>query len=819
MKHLARTVLALASLTVTLPAAERVEISEFLAVNAAGLADEDGDRSDWIELHNPGAAPVKLTGWSLTDARSEPRRWRFPDAEIPAGGYLVVFASDKDRSVAGRSLHTNFKLKAKGDYLALIRADGSVADAFAPAYPNQTEDVSYGRAGDGTKNFLLVPTPGQPNTTVLQGRVAEVTLNQRRGFHDRPFTLALATTTPGAAIRYTLDGTAPTAEHGQSYQTPIGVKGTTVLRVAAFKDGFVPATTATHTFLFPADIIRQSADGLPPAGWPYSWGANRVDYGMDPEIANDPRFKDEIIPALKAIPSISIVMNLDDLFGPQNGIYSNPGRDGRETEKPASVEYLRTDGVAGFQIDAGIRVRGGFSRMPMNPKHAFRLFFRKEYGEAKLKYPLFGSTGAQEFDNLDLRTFQNYSWSFQADPRGVFLRDQFNRDLQLALGQPAARGDYVHLYLNGVYWGLFNTCERPEASFGAAYFGGNKEDYDVIKVNSGFGEQGMNSFNTITTDGAIDAWAQLNDLAREGLADNARYQRALGRNPDGTRNAAFPVLLDPVNLIDYMLVIFYGGNMDAPLTKFGGNLMPNNWYGIRNRAGDHGFRFIVWDAEHTFLDLHEDRTGPFAGGATLETSNPQWLWQQCLDNEEFRLLVADRIQRHFYNGGVLSAAAVRERFQRRAGQIESAVIGESARWGDMEAGFPMGAPPRLDKNGAELKGPLNRDDDWRTEVNRLLTDFIPKRSDIVLAQLLNHGLLPDLAAPRASREGVRVTLTNTLGEVFYTLDGTDPRRPGGETSATARRAEGVLELGAGTLLRARSRLNGEWSALTEVRGL
>ncbi len=814
--------LALGSLglltSVALPAAERVIISEILAINAAGSPDEDGDRSDWIELHNPGNTPVRLAGWALVDGAKDSKRWIIPAVDLAAGGYLVVYASDKNRAVPGKPLHTDFKLQGKGDYLGLLRPDGSIADEFAPTYPNQTADVSYGLIAGGGTGFLLAPTPGGPNGDARLGKVAAVKLSHKRGIHDQPFKLELSTATEGAEVRYTLDGTAPTQQQGRVYRSPLEINATTVLRVAAFKDGFSPADTKTHTFLFPTDIIRQSADGLPPSGWPYSWGANRVDYGMDPAVVNDPRFRAEIIPALKAIPSFSIVMDLDDLFGAKDGIYSNPGRDGRETEKPASVEYLPTGRDEGFQIDAGIRIRGGFSRMPMNPKHAFRLFFRKEYGDAKLKFPLYGPDGAQEFDNLDLRTFQNYSWSFQADPRGIFVRDQFNRDLQLATGQPAARGDFCHLYINGVYWGLYNTCERPEASYGATYFGGDEKDYDVIKVNSGFGEQGMNSFGTITTDGTIDAWKELNDLARQGLADDARYQRLLGRNPDGSRNSSFPVLLDPDNLIDYMLVIFYGGNLDAPITKFGGNSMPNNWYGIRNRNGEHGFRFFIWDAEHTFLDLPEDRTGPFPAGNNLETSNPQWLWQQCLDNAEFRVLVADHIHRHFFNGGLLTASTIAEKFKRRSAQIESAVIGESARWGDLEAGFPMGAPPRLNAQGELLKGPLNRDDDWRSEVARLLTDYIPKRSDVVLAQLFSQGLVADVPAPLVNFEGTRAVPGASTGDVYFTLDGSDPRQLGGAISPAARKADGGVELPAGRRLRARTRLAGDWSALTEVAG-
>lgn len=799
-----------------LPAADRVVISEFLAINNTGGRDDDGDRSDWIELHNPGSGLVQLEGWALTDRRRQLLRWRFPAVELSAGGYLVVYASGKDRAVTGQPLHANFKLKGEGDYLALVRPEGTVADEFAPTYPKQKSDVSYGLTAAGTRNFLLSPTPGGPNEETRQGQVAKVEFSHTRGLYEQPFRLALSSATVGAEIRYTLDGTTPTLENGRAYRGPLELARTTILRAAAFKAGHSPAEPATHTFLFPADVIRQSADGLPPAGWPYSWGPKPVNYGMDPKVVDDPRFRDELIPGLRAIPSVSLVLNLDDLFNEQTGIYVNSGRSGRENERPVSVEYLVGDDAPGFQIDAGIRIRGGFSRMPMNPKHAFRLFFRRDYGGGKLRFPLFGPDGAQEFDNLDLRTFQNYSWSFQADPRGVFLRDQFNRDLQLAMGRPGARGDYCHLYINGIYWGLYNTCERPEASYGATYFGGKEGDYDVVKVDSGFGEQGMQTYATITTDGNLDAWRELYELARQGVADPARYQRLLGNNPDGTRNPAYPVLLDPGNLIDYMLVILYGGNMDAPITKFGGDARPNNWHGIRSRTGDHGFRFFVWDAEHTFLEVNEDRTGPFPAGNEFETSNPQWLWQQCLENADFRMLVADHIHRYFFNGGLLTAANVADRFQRRAAEIESAVIGESARWGDTEAGFPMGTPPRLNAQGELLAGPLNRDDDWRVEIGRILKEYIPRRSDVVLAQLYSHGLVPEVAVPQASSNGSTVILASPAGEIFYTLDGSDPRQPGGSLSAAARRAEGAITRAAGQALHARARVGEEWSALVEL---
>jgi hypothetical protein len=287
---------------------------------------------------------------------------------------------------------------------------------------------------------------------------------------------------------------------------------------------------------------------------------------------------------------------------------------------------------------------------------------------------------------LDLRTFQNYSWSFQGDSQGVFIRDQFSRDSQLATGSQGERGDYYHLYINGMYWGLFNTCERPEASYATTYYGGNKKDWDVIKVEAG-------PYTINATDGDMQAWTRLHNAARAGLTNNAAYFRIQGRTEDGTPNPAYENLLEVDNLIDYMLVILYGGNLDAPISNLLGNTSPNNWYGQRNRTGlTGGFRFTSHDAEHTLLNVNENRTGPYgtANSWSISKSNPQYIWQQASGNLEFRMLVADHIHRHFFNGGALTPAAARARFAVRTNQIFSAVVAESARWGDSKVSPPHG---------------------------------------------------------------------------------------------------------------------------------
>lgn len=133
-----------------------VVINEFMADNESGLQDEDGSFSDWIELKNTSATSVNLSGWYLTDKVDDLMKWELPSVSIPASGHLIIFASSKDRAVAGSELHTNFGLSKNGEYLALVQADGStIEDAYSPTYPEQSPDISYGIAGGTTTEVII----------------------------------------------------------------------------------------------------------------------------------------------------------------------------------------------------------------------------------------------------------------------------------------------------------------------------------------------------------------------------------------------------------------------------------------------------------------------------------------------------------------------------------------------------------------------------------------------------------------------------------------------------------------------------------------
>ena len=294
-------------------------ISEFLAANDQGLKDEDGDRLDWIEIFNPGTEPVDLSKYALTQDRQLEAVWTLPGVLLGAGEYQTIFASGKDRRTAGGELHADFKLSNDGEFLALVTVEPrQLVHGFGSTYPAQQSDVSYGIASDwkpgeflqDDESFFLAPTPGTVNGGILFGFVEDVEINRKHGFIDAPFELSFNTPTPDAVIRYTLDGTRPTAEHGKVYDKPIQVERTSVFRVAAFKEGHHPSDIETRTFLFVSDVVKQSPDGLPPVGFPFEWGQNLVDYGMDPEVVDDPAYAGSLIKGLRDLPAMSIVMDV-----------------------------------------------------------------------------------------------------------------------------------------------------------------------------------------------------------------------------------------------------------------------------------------------------------------------------------------------------------------------------------------------------------------------------------------------------------------------------------------------------------------------------
>lgn len=788
--------------------ASSVVINEIMTSTDSGLADEDDDFVDWIELYNPTATAVDLTNWSLTDDPAQPSKWIVPAVQLERGQYLVIFASDKDRrriktqEADGevQHLHTNFRLSAAGGFLALYSpTTRRHLDGSAVTYPPQLTNVSYGRlpaatgATQAEYGFLGQPTPGAANNTTMlwRGAVDPVTFSRPHGFYDAPFAVSLETATPNATIRYTLDGSEPTLSNGLPYTDPISIATTTIVRAGAFWADARPAPVTTQTYLFTEAVRRQPTQ---PPGFPttlgrhdisfggYTAGEPRlVDYEMDPTVVNDPHYGALLDESLRALPTLSLVTALENW-----DIYANPRDRGPEAERPVSVELIYPDGVQpGFQSNAGLRIQGGAGRYEFMPKHSFRLFFKEQYGANKLHYQLFPDSPVTEFDTVILRAGVDRSFAGhppaperQFDHRqATYARDEWLRASQLAMSGVGVHGTFVHLYLNGLYWGLYNLVERPDHAFASAYLGGAKEEW--FAVNHG----GM-------IEGQADRFNVLLQLAQEGgLTDPARYATILE-------------FIDPVQFSDYVILNWYAGNGDWP---------NNNWYAdVRYPAGRN--LFWVWDGEDTWnegaainLGTDSEEGRPFPNVVKL-------VLLALMENPDFRLLFADRLYKHLFNDGALSTAQAQARWLTITNQLEKAIIAESARWGD-----------------ARDEPPITQAD-WFKARDAVLQQMVGN-SEKLLDLTRQAGYYPPVDPPQLSQWGgvfidqLQVSLNASTGDIYYTLDGSDPREAGtGASAATAQRYQAPLTLTTAVVVKARTKMGDTgglsaaeaWSALAEA---
>lgn len=462
----------------------------------------------------------------------------------------------------------------------------------------------------------------------------------------------------------------------------------------------------------PFNVDQVLGQGAAPTGFPLTWGVREgrpvpADYAMDPEITNHAGYRDALVSGLRQLPSLRLDLETADLFGPERGIYAHPLESGAEWERPARMEWVGEDGNTHVRCPVGVRIQGGWNRRPEeSPKHSFRLVFRKRYGAGKLEFPIFGAEVPREFDELILRAGCNNTWLHWDSAerrRGDYLRDPWMRDSHAAMGHPAARGRFVHLYLCGLYWGLYNVVERPSAPFVASRLGGKPGQYDV-----------RNASNLL--EGDDRAWKELMRLADAGLEDPDRYAAAAAR-------------VDLPAFADYMLLNLYGANGDWDSAS--------NWYAARRRQPAGPFVFFVWDGERTLENAGDNILSQDA------PDSPTGLFQKLRKNPEFRRLFAERARRHLTGTGALTPEPAAARYRDLAKSIESAIVAESARWGD----YRRDAHPYK-------KGPFElytRDDHWRPEVRRLLDDYFPRRTARLIGQLQEAGLWPSDEAARTAR--------------------------------------------------------------------
>ena len=642
---------------------------------------------------------------------------------------------------------------------------------------------------DAQVGFMPTPTPGAENlgsTSVFVGTVGDVEIDGRPGFHDAPFTVSMTSETPDAEIRYTTNGAIPTATTGTSYTGPVTIETTTVLRAAAFKTDHLPSDAATQSYLFLEDVIRQSNDqpGLP-TRWEQQPPVQRypADYEMDQEIVNDPAYRDEIVDGLRSIPTFSIVIDPDELWAPVldengrptgeiGGLYIDSDLHGRDSERPISLEIIEPDGSLGTQVNAGLRNHGNRTRdFDVTLKQSMRLVFRGEYGASKLEYPLFPEAPVDRFDNIVV-----HATKILDDPQ--LVRNSFGRDTNIAMGNPEAHSTHVHLYLNGLYWGIYNPFERPDAEFAAERFGGSEQDYSSVLTDG-----------TEVVDGTRDAYNSLFQLMRTFETEEEYEELQRQADLDG--------------LIDLLLVNQYMAHDEHEMQVVGRN------------EGDANFRFFAHDLDEKGMGC-VGRCLTSAGNVNISTDITGFLPTGAVaamrTNPELQLRFADRAQKHLFNDGALTPQVAQERWEGLYGNIFSAVIAETARWGDTHW------RTIFERETAK------RDDQLAREGTFLREQWFPQRTDIVLSQLRRSDLYPEIEAPTwnqfggAVQSGFQLEMNhdNPTGNVLYTLDGSDPRKFGGDASPSALIYDGTpVAITGDTVVKSRVLSDGQWSALTE----
>ncbi|MCE2825602.1 MAG: lamin tail domain-containing protein [Verrucomicrobium sp.] len=663
-----------------------VRLDELVAANRFSMATASGDATDWIELRNPGNQPVDLAGWSLSDDLARPRKWTFPRWVLEPHQSRVLFASGSDRGLdSSGDLHVGFRLSRAGGVLLLVPPAASGEPTQRVDYPALGDDLAYGRDLAGQWR-MLDPTPGRPNVAAShEGWVRAPEWSHPRGFHNQAFRLVLTAPDPGSTILYSTNGTEPSLV----YSNGLDVARTMSVRARAVRAGARPSPLQTRTFVFVEDVVASPS--------------------MNRTITQNAALAARLRTGLRAIPTIAL---------------SLPGQPEYE-EKPGSFEILWPDGRESVHVNCGLSRFG--NAWTSFAKRSFRVKCRNRYGDDAIRTPLFdgfdhGRTPVRSFDQLDLR-----SGSHDMSERGFYMAGRFVEDSMLDMGSLNPHGRFVHVYVNGAYWGQYDCRELLSERFLAVYLGGSRDDYGAVMGN-----------DNVTDDFVIGAPEPPNlDPWERARGDRNSYERVRAR-------------LDVAHLIDFMLLWTYG-DCESEFRSCG-PLEPGS-----------GFKFWIADADGflrtSALTLNRtDREGPGGFfGALVREGHP-----------DFRTLLADRIHRHFFNDGALTPGALDRRLDLRMREIADSLVAESARWNQ--------------------RTPAT----WEGAAATIRSQLFPRRTATLLGQWRSRGLYPSFDPPKFEvrggtvAAGYRPRLSAPAGTIFYTLDGSDPRLPGGAVSPAAK---------------------------------
>ena len=726
-----------------------IVISEVMAANTVTLADEDGAYSDWLELHNPTKTAINLEGWFLTDSPSSLGKWRFPAVSLEAGAYLLVFASNKDRRIAGAPLHTNFALSAAGEYLGLIKPDGvTIAFEFSPEFPALASDTSFGLAlqNDGlpsSQGTFLVPTPGWSNSD-FQPAVLDniVSFSKSAGPFHESFLLEMSGADTGQQIRYVIaQGREISAEPEPSmasplYSGPIFIEGTSTVRAAVFSaagDARGPAATSHYAKIAPD--LANFTSVLPVL--------------VLDSLGSGPLFRDNV-----DHPSWLYVYAALD-----NGAPAFSG-------SPELISPLT------------ISVRGSSSAD--FPKKGYNIKFTDAGGRKSREAP------------LDLPAHERWAlvapWSFDH----TYINNSLVYSLSNQIGRWAPRTRAVEVFFNAAgdavdasdYAGIYILTDRIEIGServalhslstkdksGDAVTGGyilkiDPKDPDDIGwlTNGGYPGDGISSVVLVSP--------KADDVAPAQLTYIKSYVQSMEDALMADRSTHFSQrtyldYIDRDSWVDHHILSIFTANPDA-LTR---SAYFTKERGRKLSAGP------VWDFDRalgSFWDPRSSRWDLWFGIGAPDTWRVGW-WGIIAQDPEF---MQDWIDRwHALRRNEFSEQHLEAVITTLAGNVGSAAANRDAlRW-----------PDNLSPYGS-----------YSAQINHLKT-WVIKRAQWIDQQFL--------APPTVvSNSEASITFTAATGtQMAYTLDGSDPRSLGGEIAPNAILTSAPLTVSAATNVHVRS---------------
>lgn len=632
MKKITPLFIALLLLLGANPAFAQVVINEVLTSNTKVNADEDGTYQDWVELYNNSTVAANLNGCGLTDEVAVPFKWVFPNVTIAPNSYLLIYCSDKNRTVAGQLLHTNWKISSGGETITLTNASGVLVDS-APATVIP-QNMTIGRSPNGTGPFQFFPTP-TPNTVNSTSSYSEIlpapTFSQEGGFYTAAFNLSIATTVADATIYYTLDGSEPS-------ETNLG--GTTYQYKNQYAehpgDASGPMLTQTYQSMLysaPINIIDRSP-------LPNKIANIATTYSFDPDyIPETPIFKGTVVrakvvkpgslsspiatktyfvtplgTAAFSLPVISISTNEDRLFDYEDGIqvagkdfddwraanpteepeYNTVGnffRRGAVNEKIGNFTYF-VNGVEVVNQNVGIRSRGGNSCA--YPSKAMNIYARAELGAEKLDYKFFSDLTDDSFSRIMLR-------NGGGDFYGTMFRDELNQTLCKELHNETESYQPAVAFINGEYRGILNIREKYDNDYFKRVIG--TDDIDLLE------DEGLYESNIEEGD-VGDYTALVAYMENNSLMSEANYEYIKTR-------------IDPESFTDYYIANIYFDNVDWPGTNqtFWRKRVaytPDAPYGQDGR-----WRWAFHDMDDTFA-IGSGANNHNALAAATATNGPEW---------------------------------------------------------------------------------------------------------------------------------------------------------------------------------------------------